>query len=101
VIEMLPMARDVALIVLVVEGILLLVLPMLLFWHSIKALRRGRPKVAAWLGQANMAVSRTTGRLNAVLMAVRRPFIWFATAYASLASRLRRAAHLVGSGGKP
>jgi len=97
-IERLPMARDVALIVLAVEGILVLVIPMLLFWHSIKALRRGRPKVAAWLGQANAAVSRITQRLNAVLMAVRRPFVWFATAYASVASLLKRAAHLVGSG---
>ena len=96
-IEMLPTARDIAVIVLAVEGVLALVLPMLLFWYSIKTLRQTRPQAAIWLRQANLAVARTTQRINAVLMAMRRPFIWFATAYASLASVLKRAAHFVGS----
>lgn len=96
--DMLPPARDIAIVVLAIEGIVVLALPLLLFWQSIKALRRARPQAAVMLRQANANVARATQRVNAALLAVRRPFLWFTSAYASLASALRRAARLLGCG---
>jgi len=93
--EMLPTARDIAIVVMAVEGIVVLLVPLLLLWNGAKAMRRARPQAALWLRVTNQRVARAARVTNGVLLGIRRPFVWFASTYASTAAGLKRIARVL------
>jgi len=96
--EMLPTARDIAIVVMAVEGIIVLVVPLLLLWNGAKALRRARPQAALWLRATNQRVVHALQIANGVLLGLRRPFVWFGSTYVRAAAGLKRIARALGLG---
>jgi len=93
--ELLPTARDIAIVVMAVEGIIILIVPLLLLWNGAKAIRRARPRAALWLQVTNQRVARAAQVTNSVLLGIRRPFVWFASTYASAETGLKRIARVL------
>lgn len=77
-------ARDWAIILLALEGMVLALVPFFLLWKGTQQVRRFLPRVRPGLRLFHGRIVRVANGVERVLAAVRAPFIWVQQAEASV-----------------
>jgi len=95
--ETLAIARDAALILLAVEGLVLATLILLLFRAVVRGLRRFVPRVSLFMRNAQRMTSRICGGIQRAMALMCVPFVWLNKASAKLVSVTRRLHAFFGS----
>jgi len=95
--ETLAVARDAALILLAVEGLLLATLTLLLFRAAVRGLRRLVPRMYLFMLDAQRTTSRVCGSIQRAMALMCAPFVWLNNVSANLALFARRLHAFFGS----
>ncbi len=74
--EVVATARDVALILLALEGIILLALPLYLMWVITRWFGGILPKVKSGLRDLHATQIRIFARFESIMAKIRAPFVW-------------------------
>jgi hypothetical protein len=82
--EVVAIARDWSILLLVLEGILLCALPLFIALKCVQAMQKFLPQVRPALKRAQEAVAGVLASVDSVLAAIRRPFVWLEGAQAGL-----------------
>ncbi len=77
--EILDTARDLALILLALEGIILLAVPLYLLWVVVRWAKGFLPKVRSGLRDLHATLIRIVAGIDNVMEKIRAPFVWIET----------------------
>jgi hypothetical protein len=89
--EILPIAREWAILLLVLESLLLLLVPLFVLYRGTGWLRRVVPGIAPSLRSAHTELLRISGIVERAMAYVRAPFVWAAAVAARVSGAIERA----------
>lgn len=75
--EVLPIARDVAVVLIVLQTMVLYAIPLLILYALVKGLKQLTPQVREGFGFVRRAVGKVVEIILHVIDAVRAPFVWY------------------------
>ena len=89
--EILPIAREWAILLLALESLLLLLVPLFVLYRGTGWLRRVVPGIAPGLRSAHTELLRVSGIIERIMAYVRAPFVWAASVAARMRDAIERA----------
>ena len=96
--EILAMVRDCSVLLLVLEGFVLLLLPLLVLWQVTRGLRRFIPKTALVLHEIQQKVFRILDVIRRIMTSIRAPFVWIVTGTGGMRAFLTSMYHILHKG---